>query len=300
MKIFLVGGFGFIGRRLIQNLSETHELIIFTKEHVNNSDNLNGFSSIITEKGNVEDVEIYKSIKSHNPDVVIHLAALSGLKKCQDDPLVAFTTNVFGTYNVAKACLETKSKLIFCSTREVYGETLNNESKEDDLPSPNNVYGITKLLGETIVKHMSQKGDFDYTILRLSNVYGPYGKSEGINKMIKNAVDHKKITINGGKQLMNLVYVDDVVNFFTLILKNSKSSQQTFNVGSSDNVTIQFFAEKIKSIINELTFEYLEQSKIETSFFKLSMEKSKSVLGFYPKTKMIDGIKKTIECYSKN
>ena len=300
MKIFLVGGFGFIGRRLIQNLSKTHELIIFTKEHTNNFNNLNGFSSIITEKGNVEDVEIYKSIKSHNPDVVIHLAALSGLKKCQNDPLEAFTTNVFGTYNVAKACLETKSKLIFCSSREVYGETLNNESKEDDLLSPSNIYGITKLLGETIVKHMSQIGDFDYTILRLSNVYGPDQRGKGVDKIIKTAVNEKKIIINGGKQLMNLVYVDDVVYFLTLILKNKESSRQIFNVGSLDNVTIQSFAEKIKSLINELTFEYREQPEIENSYFKPSIEKAKLFLGFNPKTNLYDGIKKTIDWYSKN
>lgn len=299
MKIFLVGGFGFIGRKLIHNLSTSHNLIIFTKERTINL-NEQDLPSIIIEEGNIEDIKIYESIKNHNPDVVIHLAAISGIKKCQEDPFKAFSTNVFGTYNIAKACLETKSKLIFCSSREVYGETLNDESKEDDPLLPNNVYGITKLLGETIVKDMSQKGNFEYTILRISNVYGPDTGNRGVNKMIKNAMDKKKIIINGGKQLMNLVYVDDVANFFTLILKNSKSSQQTFNVGSSDNVTIQFFAERIKSIINELTFEYLEQPKIETSFFKLSMEKSKSVLGFYPKTKMIDGIKKTIEFYSKN
>jgi len=294
MKIFLVGGFGFIGKRLIQNLYQTHELIIFSKEHVHK------LPSVIIEKGNIQDLEIYESIKHHNPDVVIHLAALSGLKKCQDDPFSAFTTNVFGTYNVAKACLETKSKLIFCSSREVYGETLNTESKEDDLPSPNNVYGITKLLGETIVKHMSQNDDLDYTILRLSNVYGPDNRGEGVNKMIKNALEEKKITINGGKQLMNLIYVDDVVYFLTLVLKNKKSSQQIFNVGSLDNVTIQFFAEKVKSLVNELTFEYLEQPKIETLYFKPSMEKSKRILGFFPKTNLIDGIKKTMDWYSKN
>jgi len=300
MKIFLIGGFGFIGKRLIQNLYKTHELIVFSKESTNKFINQNDFPSIIIEKGNIQDLKIYESIKYHNPDVVIHFAALTGLKKCQDNPSNAFTTNVFGTYNVAKACLETKSKLIFCSSREVYGESLNGESKEDDLPCPNNVYGITKLLGETILKHISQNTDFDYTILRLSNVFGPGNLGEGVNKIIKNAVKEKKITINGGKQLMNLVFVDDVVNFLNLVLNNKKSSKEIFNVGSLDNITIQSFSEKVKSLINELTFEYVEQPKTETKFFKPNMEKSKRILGFVPKTNLIEGIKKTIDWYSEN
>ena len=61
---------------------------------------------------------------------------------------------MFGTYNVAKACVETRSKLIFCSSREVYGETLNGESKENDLLLPNNLYGITKMLGEIIIMNI--------------------------------------------------------------------------------------------------------------------------------------------------
>ena len=93
MKIFLVGGFGFIGKKLIENLIQSHELIIFSRENTRHNEILDKFPSIILEEGNIQEIEIHNSIKRHNPDVVIHLAGLSGLKKCQDNPLEAFTTN---------------------------------------------------------------------------------------------------------------------------------------------------------------------------------------------------------------
>lgn len=297
MKILLVGGLGFIGQSLIKNLIDSHEIIVFTKEKQNNSKKINDFSSIVIEYGNIESREIYDVIIKHNPQIVIHLASLSGLKKCDDDPFRAFSTNVFGTYNVVNACMQTKSRLIFFSSREVYGETQNKESKEEDLLIPNNVYGITKMLAETIVTHTAQKNNLDYTILRISNVYGPLGGDGGVNKIIKNAVQEKKIIINGGKQLLNLVYVDDVTDFITLILDNKKSFGNIFNVASIDNVTIQFFAEKVKSMIGDVIFEYSEQQEIETKYFKPSTEKSKKILGFSTKMTLQDGIEKTLKQY---
>ena len=63
------------------------------------------------------------------PHIVIHLAGLSGLKKCESEPKKAFKINVEGTANVVKGCLKINAKLIFISSREVYGETINKKSK---------------------------------------------------------------------------------------------------------------------------------------------------------------------------
>ena len=297
MKIFLIGGFGYIGKRLIHALSVEHTLIIFSKNTKNYSEFLNN-SSLIIDEGSIEDETIFNSIKRHKPDIVIHLAALGGLKKCQQDPSQAFSTNVYGTFNVVNACCETRSKLIFCSSREVYGQTQNDESKEDDPLSPQNVYGLTKYLGEKIIETNFLKNKLDYTILRISNVYGPDNTISGVNKMIKDAVDKNKISIQGGKQTMNFVYIDDVVKFIKIILGNKKTYQQVFNVGSFDNVSVQFFAEQIKSLITKTSFEYSEKPKIEINNFKLSLKKAISVLNYEPQTKLIDGIKNTIDYYS--
>lgn len=300
MKILLVGGLGFIGGRFIKKFFNIHELIVFTKKESVRT-NKNNKLRILIEKCIIEDMQTIEIIKKHKPNVVIHLAALTGLMKCEKNYYDAFLVNILGTFNVVKACLKSGSKLIFISSREVYGETLNNESKEDDPLKPKNIYGVTKMIGEYLVQHAGQNYNLDYTILRLTNVYGPEGNERGVNSIVKNALKKKKIEIHGGNQLLNLVYVDDVVELINLVLDDKRSSKQIFNVGSEDNITIKEFAEEVsKSVNGNITFEYVSLPGVVTTTFRPSLEKLKKVLGFSSKTKLKDGIKKMIEWYVKN
>ena len=231
--------------------------------------------------------------------MVIHLAALTGLEKCQKNPELAFKINVFGTFNVIKSCIKSSTKLIFVSSREVYGETKSEKSKEDDPLLPNNIYGITKMIGENLVKMTSQKDDLNYTILRLTNVYGPEGDQYGAQVIIKNAIKDKKIKILGGTQRLNYVYVDDVVDVINLVLDNKKASKQTFNVGSKDSITVEEFSSKVTELIgHDIQKEYLPMRKTETTNFEPDIEKMKVLLSYELKTSLEAGIKNTIKWYS--
>jgi len=175
VKILLVGGLGFIGKRFARRFSDVHNIIIFDlKDDINRAGKITN-KKIILEEGSIEDKKIDESISKHSPDAVIHLAALTGLKKCHENPKEAFLANVYGTFNVLNACIKAHSKLIFFSSREVYGETLSGQSSEDDPLAPNNTYGITKMIGENLVRYAGEKNNLDFTILRLTNVYGPGG-----------------------------------------------------------------------------------------------------------------------------
>jgi len=218
MKVLLTGGLGFIGKRFIDNFQNSHDLIVFTTENSIKNFNPTEIPKVIIEKGSVEDDSFQKIMLKHKPEVVIHLAAKSGLKNCEENPDSAFNCNVFGTYNVIKTCAEMNSKLIFISSREVYGETINESTKEDDPLSPNNIYGITKMLAETLIINIGQKYNVDYIILRLTNLFGPGAYERGVNRIIKMAVKDKKIQIYGGEQAVNIVYVDDIVELINSIL----------------------------------------------------------------------------------
>ena len=218
MKVLLTGGLGFIGRRFIENFQNFHDLVIFTTENSIKKFNPTEISKVTVETGSIEDNSFQKIMLKHKPEVVIHLAAKSGLKNCEENPDSAFNCNVFGTYNVIKTCAEINSKLIFISSREVYGETINESTKEDDPLLPNNIYGITKMLAERLIINTSQKYNVNYIILRLTNLFGPGVYERGVNRIIKMAVKDKKIQIYGGEQAINIVYVDDVVELINLIL----------------------------------------------------------------------------------
>ncbi len=301
MKILLNGGLGFIGRRFIKKFSNQHDIIVFAL----NKDILafqgEAFlKNIIIEEGTTEGKEILEVIAKHKPDVVIHLAALTGLKKCHEDPELAFKINVHGTFNVLTACAKHCSKFIFISSREVFGETINDKSKEDDPTLPNNVYGVTKMIGENLVKFFNEKHGLDFTILRLTNVYGPEGDQYGAQVIIKNAIKEKKITILGGKQRLNYVYVDDVIDIINQVLDDELSSKQIFNVGSNDTLSIDEFSQKVLQLFDDkLEVEHMPMRDTETVDFEPSLEKIYKLLNYSPKTSILEGLQKTIEWYKK-
>jgi len=301
MKVLLNGGLGFIGIRFIRKYFQEHEIIVYARKKdrpiLNESDVL---KNITIEYGNIEDSSLGSALEKHKPDVVVHLTALTGLKKCHENPQLAFKTNVYGTYNLLKNC-QIGTKIIFISSREVYGETLNSKSKESDYTKPNNVYGITKMLAEQLVQLESQKNNLDYTILRLTNVYGPEGDQYGAQVIIKDILKDKKVKIMGGSQRLNFVYVDDVVELINKTLSDTRASKQIFNVGSNDTLTIKEFAQKVIQMQDhEIKFEYLPMRNTETSNFEPSLEKLSSVMDFVPKTPLSQGLKNTIDWYQKN
>lgn len=301
MKVLLNGGLGFIGRRFIKKFANQHDIIVYARdEDISNSKGESFLENIIIEKGTTEGKEISDVIAKHKPDVVVHLAALTGLKKCHDDPELAYKINVYGTFNVLTACAKYSSKIIFISSREVFGETINEKSKEDDPTLPNNVYGITKMIGENLVKFFNKKYGLDFTILRLTNVYGPEGDQYGAQVIIKNALKEKKITILGGQQRLNYVYVDDVIDVINQVLDDTRSSKQIFNVGSNDTLSIDEFSKKILKLFDgNLEIEHMPMRETETSNFEPSLEKLSEILNYSPKTSILEGLQKTIDWYKK-
>jgi len=185
MKIMLIGGLGFIGKHLIRRLlnhDRTHELTVFDNSEARLR-NLNfiKYNKLKVEVGDITDKDcIEEAVFKCRPEVIAHLAALTGIGRCNENPSLAFSVNVFGTYNVVEACKELDTKLIFISSREVYGDSKSNVTSEDDPLNPNNIYGLTKLLAENLVRWGASKFNIEYTILRLTNVYGPEGDEYGI------------------------------------------------------------------------------------------------------------------------
>jgi len=303
MKIMLIGGLGFIGKHLIRrirNLGKTHELSVFdnSEAKLRNLNFINN-NKLKIEVGDIRDKDcIEEALLKYRPEMIVHLAALTGIGRCNENPSFAFSVNVFGTYNVIEACKELSTKLIFISSGAVYGESKSGRTSEDEPLNPNNIYGLTKLLAENLVRWGASKFNLEYTILRLTNVYGPEGDKYGIQIMIKKALKDRKIQIFGKKQQMNLVYIEDVVDAINHCLINPLSSKQTFNIGSNNSLPINEIVLKIIEILNlGIEIEYLPMRHGETSTFRPDLSKSEEILGYNPKTDLFTGLKKTIDWY---
>jgi len=295
----LVGGFGFIGRRFIRKYHKKYELVIFGKKSsYQKFIKKNRYPDISVEIGDVKQ-NVLEAISIHKPDVVIHMAALTGITKCDQDPQKAFLVNMLGTFNVIKGCITNNSKLIFLSTREVYGDIKKNGAEEDDLLMPKNVYGISKMLGEELIEFSNRVYGLRFTILRLTTVYGPEGDDYGAQIIIKDA-QKGKVNVWGGNQRLNYIFVDDVVKIISNTIQDPSSNNEIFNAGSPNNLMLKEFVELVvQQIKNDVKVYFKPMRPDEVMYFTPNLKKlqSSSIL-INPFKDIESGIRETIAWYT--
>lgn len=152
-KILVTGGDGAIGS-YVSDVFKDSKVILAGKNTLD-----------ITKKS-----QVLEQVEKHKPDLVIHLAALTNVDFCQENESVAMRVNFEGTKNVALACKKYHSTLVYVSTATVFDG--KNPPKggytENDKPSPVNIYGKTKFLGEEIIKKVLEK----YIIIRIGWLVG--------------------------------------------------------------------------------------------------------------------------------
>jgi UDP-glucose 4-epimerase len=303
LKVLLTGGLGFVGKHLIRRLGGAFDLTVFSDPAAaRKSKSFVEMSVLKVIVGDIRDsVVVRRLFDTARPEIVVHLAAVTGLTRCDEDPYLAFSTNVLGSYNVVMGCVASNAKIIFASSKEVYGESTEDQTSEDAPLLPNNVYGLTKLLGERLIHWAAARYALDYTIVRLTNVYGPEGDQYNVQAMIASAASKGLIPIMGGHQLMNLIYVEDVAEAIATCLKNPKSSRETFNVGSKDEIAVSDLVTRLISALGmQVKIQRQSSRPGETMRFRPNLEKIEKSLGFTARTQLNDGLEKTIKWYREH
>ena len=136
-KIIVTGGSGDLGQALIPKLvSDGFNCISISKKSSRNKLVKNVKCDITNFR------KLNLVINKFKPDIIIHLAGLTGNIACETNPKKAFLTNVFGTLNILKSSIKLKPKIIFISTGEIYGKT-KNKVNENAVPKPVNIYWIS-------------------------------------------------------------------------------------------------------------------------------------------------------------
>jgi UDP-glucose 4-epimerase len=293
MKILITGASGYLGFNFIEKYKDVFDIIALVKSE--KSTMLKEFKNVKIEKADITKKGLLQLFNKHKPDVVLHLASLNQKELVVRD---AFDVNVFGTFNVVQACLEIGAKLIFTSSREVYGNKSNTTScKENSVLNPSNIYGITKMFGESIIRHSSKNNNLNFIILRITNVYGPNG-DKGLNKILTDAINKNKITILGGEQEINPIYIEDVVEILKKSI-NKKFNKKIINVGSRETIKIKKICKIIHDSLNTNVKIEIKKFPKETTFtFKPDITKMEKTFDITP-IPLKKGIKKTLEFYDK-
>jgi UDP-glucose 4-epimerase len=259
-KILITGAAGLIGKSLIKILLDSgYSVVCFdlSEQFYRNIDffrNVKNSGKMTVHSGSILDNNaIRKAIQG--VDVVVHLAAMLGVQKTEDDMLGCIEVNINGTNNVLNAAVfHNVKKFVFASSSEVYGEPDSNPIVESQTTKGKTVYAVSKIAGEELVKGYNQQySKLDYTIIRFFNTYGEGQIAQFVlTKWVKMVLEGKNPIVYGdGRQIRSYGHVDDITKGIKKIIENKISNGKVYNLGNSNQIrTLSELAQQVIDVLS--------------------------------------------------
>jgi len=318
MNILVTGGAGYIGSGLISKLGEE-----FPEATITSIDNLTtgdyGHIDYLKKEeryrllvGDIKKISDIKKVMTRDTTIITHLAAVSGITECREQPNKAIDTNFYGTYLLLEEAARCNvERFVFTSSAAVYGIPEKQPITEEHPSSPINLYGITKLSGEKLVNACHTNTKLVTTIFRLSNVYGlsAYTRWDSvIPKFVWQAINDHPLTIRGdGKQQRDFVHVQDVIDVLIQCLKAPKGAVagETFNLGGETlsvnhiaEIVVQEAQRKLGKVVSKVSVPPL-LDEVYTPEFHYSSEKISRKIGYKQKKNVSQGVSELFDFASK-
>ncbi|MFC1776008.1 NAD-dependent epimerase/dehydratase family protein [Pseudomonadota bacterium] len=320
MNWLITGGCGFIGTSLIEKLLGTDNstnIRVLDNLSVGTEDDLSevaDFQKITDPVSSPEGVELFVGditnaqdclSASKGADIIVHLAANTGVGPSVEDPESDMRANVIGIFNVLESARAHKiNKFIFASSGAPIGE-LNNPPIHEELPAhPVSPYGASKLAGEGYCSAYYHSFGINTIALRFGNVYGPRSKHKAsvVAKFIKQAINGETCEIYGsGQQTRDFICIDDLVDAIT---KSAEADigGEIFQIASSKERTVNEIVDIVKQELKhhgiELNLKYCEARLGDVMRNYSDVSKAKNMLGWHATTDINDGIAKTITYFT--
>tara|TARA_Y100000768_G_scaffold123265_1_gene91196 strand:+ start:3781 stop:4653 length:873 start_codon:yes stop_codon:yes gene_type:complete len=203
MKVLVIGGSGFIGSHIADELSSRdYDVTIFDKEY---SQWIQENQNMI--KGNLSDIDMLENQIS-NTDVVYHMAGVADIAEAEEDPMTTITNNIIGSSAVMNLCAKYNVRLMYGSTVYVY-------SKHGSF------YRASKQAVETLIEVFNEEKGLDYTILRYGSLYGPRSQPwNGLKRIVNEMLVNKKIIFGGtGNEKREYIHVLDAARMSVDLIK---------------------------------------------------------------------------------
>ena len=299
MKILITGGAGFLGTYLVEHWAKLgHKVSVLNTKSKRSSEFVRSFaSSVEIIWGNVEDYDTVES-SVQGKDLVIHLAAKVNVDQSVVSPRDYFKTNLDGTINILEAVRSHGAKLIYESSREVYGDIANSSVQESAELKPKSPYALSKASADRICYGYHTSYGLDIIIVRSCNVYGLKQRGGRMGALIPRLVDQAlrggELTIYGtGSQKREYIHVKDLVRAHDLIVKNGDFKGATLNVGTNQYYSVNEIAEHIQNKLGS-RITHVKSRQGEIPGFVLDSSRVKA-MGFKPEILFWDGLDEYIE-----
>ncbi|MGD9874470.1 MAG: dTDP-glucose 4,6-dehydratase [Kiritimatiellia bacterium] len=314
MKILVTGGAGFIGGNFVRlMLNEYADIEIVNIDALTYAGNLESLSDLEGHprhafvKGDISSAEdIEKVFGEHKFDAVVNFAAESHVDRSLHMGVTHFIeTNIKGTQLLLDAARKFNvPRYVQISTDEVYG-SLGPQGRFSEVSpiAPNNPYAATKAGADFLVRAACRSHKLDAVITRCSNNYGPFQFPEKmIPLMISNILEDKPLPVYGdGMQVRDWIYVEDHCRAIDAVLRKGKTGE-VYNIGSMYDVPNLEVVKLLLKLLKkpESLIRYVEDRPGHDRRYAMDSTRIHSELGWSPRVKFEDGIRKTIDWYLAN
>ena len=311
-KVLITGGLGFIGSNLARRLAglgaDLTLIDSLIPEYGGNPFNLEGFRDRV--HVNISDVRDTYSLEPlvRGKDYLFNLAGQTSHLDSMVNPIPDLEINCRAQLSILEACRTRNPgiKIVFASTRQIYGRPDSLPVSEAHPLNPVDVNGINKMAAEKYHLLYSDVYGIHATALRLTNTIGPRmrikdARQTFVGLWIRQLLERKPIEVWGGKQLRDFTDVEDAVEAFLLVAASSETKGQVYNLGGSETIALEELAKRMVEINGGGEYSVREfpadRRAIDIGDYYADFSKIRSQLGWDPKKSLRETIESTLNYY---
>lgn len=315
---FITGGAGFIGSTLSERLLKEGNRVVAIdnfcdfynpKIKENNVKELLKNENFKLYRKDIRDKQAIKEIfDDNNIDIVMHLAAMAGVRPSIENPILYQEVNCMGTQNILEEMKNHNVKnLVMASSSSVYGNCKEVPFREDMVVdfaiSP---YAATKKANEVMTHVYHKLFNMNVVMLRFFTVYGPKQRPDlAINKFTRFMLNNEEIPMFGdGTTSRDYTYIDDIVDGIVKSCNYALTNEDVYeilNIGNSSPTSLKEMINTIAKVLNvEPKIKQLPMQPGDVDRTYADVSKAKELIGYEPKTTFEEGIKKFVEWYKQN
>jgi UDP-glucose 4-epimerase len=312
-NVLITGGLGFLGSNLARELVEAKVNVVIVDslvpEYGGSLHNVAGLEGAL--HINISDVRDEHSLRYlvQGQDVVFNLAGQTSHLDSMTDPYTDMEINCRAQLSILEACRHENPgvRVVFASTRQIYGRPVHLPVSESHQIAPVDVNGVNKAAGESYHLLYGQVYGLHVAALRLTNTYGPRmrvkdARQTFLGYWLRRLVEGLPIQVFGdGTQLRDFNFADDAVRAFLLAAVRDEANGQVYNLGSEEVISLRDLAAMMVDLGEDGSYEIVpfpaDRRAIDIGDFYADFSRIRRDLGWEPKVGLREGLEKTLAFY---
>lgn len=314
-RVLITGGLGFIGSNLARRLVEQGAVVTLVDslipEYGGNLFNLSGLEGRV--QVNISDVRDEHSMKHlvRGQDFLFNLAGQTSHMDSMQDPFTDLEINARAQLSILEVCRQFNAdmKIVFASTRQIYGKPDYLPVDEKHLLKPVDINGVNKMAGEWFHILYHNVHGIRTCALRLTNTYGPRMRIKDIRQTflgiwIRRLVEGQPFEVWGGGQLRDFTYVDDAVEALLRAATDESANGKVYNLGGLEVVSLLDLAERMVNANGGGRFDVHDfpagRERIDIGDYYADWSLIRKELGWEPSVRLEEGLRRTIHYYRQH